>query len=115
MAWTTSDHICGREFTLITDCSALIWLFKSQNLTPKLHRWALRMMEYDMVLKLRPGTAHQLPGALSWLPYPSVPGQDIYDCFPDDQMEEQPGDKRARVLTLDDFLLQTLPTGYTRG
>ena len=37
-------YLWGRPFTLITDCSALTWLFKSQSLTPKYHRWALRLM-----------------------------------------------------------------------
>ena len=44
-------YLWGRPFTLITDCSALTWLFKSQPLTPKYHRWALRLMEHDITLK----------------------------------------------------------------
>lgn len=34
-------YLWGRRFTLVTDCSALTWLFKSQHLSPKLYRWAL--------------------------------------------------------------------------
>ncbi|CAM9901154.1 unnamed protein product, partial [Sphacelaria rigidula] len=59
------SYLWGREFTLVTDSSALTWLFRSQNLSPKFHRWALRLMEYDMVLKWRAGREHQLPDALS--------------------------------------------------
>ena len=60
--------LVGRKFVLITDSSALLWLFKSQALSSKLHRWALRLMEYDMDLHWRPGANHQLPETLSRLP-----------------------------------------------
>lgn len=32
-------YLSGRPFTLVTDCSALTWLFRSRELCPKLHRW----------------------------------------------------------------------------
>ena len=50
------QFLAGRRFNLITDCSALAWLFRSRNLSPKLHRWALRLAEYDIVLRWRAGT-----------------------------------------------------------
>ena len=40
-------YLAGRPFTLVTDCSALTWLFHSCNLKPKLYRWSLRLAEYD--------------------------------------------------------------------
>ena len=40
--------LSGRRFTLITDFSALLWLFRSRDLDPKLYRWALRLTEFDM-------------------------------------------------------------------
>ena len=85
--WAIQHHrpyLWGRKFVLITDCSALTWLFKSQALSSKLHRWALRLMEYDMDLQWRPGANHQLPDALSRLPLGDAPGTDIDDSFPDD-------------------------------
>ena len=51
--WATKhfrQYLAGRRFILITDCSALTWLFRSRELSPKLHRWALRLVEYDIVL-----------------------------------------------------------------
>ena len=69
---------------LITDCSALTWLFKSQPLTPKYHRWALRSMEQDITLKWRPGTQHQLPDAMSWSPNKSNAIEVFDDSFPGD-------------------------------
>lgn len=77
-------YLWGRKFTLVTDCSALTWLFKSQNLSPKLHRWALRLMEYDMDLQWKEGRSHHLPDALSRLPRFDVPGKDIDTSFPGD-------------------------------
>ena len=49
--WTVQHHrpyLWGRKFVLITDCSTLMWLFKSQALSSKLHRWVLRLMEYEI-------------------------------------------------------------------
>ena len=43
-------YLAGRPFTLVTDCSALAWLFRSRNLNPKLYRWSLRLAEYDMTI-----------------------------------------------------------------
>ena len=60
-------YLQHRQFTLITDCAALLWLFKSQNLAAKMHRWALKLMAYDMVLKWRKGADHVGPDALSRL------------------------------------------------
>ena len=82
-------YVWGRRFTLVTDCSALIWLFKSQNLSSKLHRYALRLTEHDMDLQWRPGAHHQLPDALSRLRPSQEPGDDINDAFPDDASSRQ--------------------------
>ena len=60
-------YLQHRQFTLITDCSALFWLFTSQNLSSKMHRWALKLMAYDMVIKWRRGTENVGPDALSRL------------------------------------------------
>ena len=60
-------HFCqflaGRRFSLVTDCSALIWLFRSRSFSPKLHRWALRLVEYDIVLRWRVGAKNLMPDA----------------------------------------------------
>lgn len=60
-------YLLHRKFTLITDCAALTWLFTSQHLSPKMHRWALRMMQFDMELKWRKGAEDTVPDALSRL------------------------------------------------
>ena len=44
-------YLAGRSFTLVTDCSALTWLFRSRDLDPKLYRRALRLGESDMTMR----------------------------------------------------------------
>ena len=77
-------YLAGREFKLVTDCSALTWLFRSRELCPKLHRWALRLMEYSIELVWRAGAQHVLPDTLSRLPHAPQAQRDIDDSFPDD-------------------------------
>ena len=85
------QFLAGRRFNLITDCSALTWLFRSRNLSPKLHRWALRLAEYDIVLRGRAGTESLMPDALSRLPLHSdTEPTDIDDSFPDDPSSSAP-------------------------
>ena len=76
--------LAGRQFTLFTDCSALTWLFRSHDHDVKLHRWALRLTELDMIMKWRPGLSHQLPDAVSRLLRPGAAGDSINDSFADD-------------------------------
>ena len=77
-------YLACRRFKLVTDCSALTWLFRSRELCPKLHRWALRLMEYDMELEWKAGVEHVVPDALSRLPVASPVEVDVDDSFPDD-------------------------------
>ena len=60
-----ASYLQARPFTLITDGAALTWLFKSQALPAKYHRWAHRLMHYDLKLQWRPGTKHQIADVLS--------------------------------------------------
>ena len=71
----------GKKFVLITTCSALTRLFKSQTVSLKLLRWMLRLMEYDMELRWRPPANHQLPDTLSRLPIEDTQGVDVDDSF----------------------------------
>lgn len=58
-----SSHIL-----VITDHQALAWLFKSKStdtLPPRLYRWILRVQEFDIEVKYRPGKLNVVPDALS--------------------------------------------------
>ena len=85
------QFLAGRRFNLVTDCSALTWLFRSRNLSPKLHRWALRLAEYDIVLRWRAGTENLMPDALPRLPlHTDTEPTDIDESFPDDPSSSAP-------------------------
>ena len=71
-------HLVDRPFTLFTDCSALTWLSRSRDLDPKLYRRALRLAEYNMTMRWRAVSAHQLPDALFRLLRPG-PAADTID------------------------------------
>ena len=85
-------YLAGRSFALVTDCSALTWLFRSRDLDPKLYRWSLRLAEFDMTMRWRAGSSHQLPDALSRLPRPGPAADPIDDSFPDDATSGELGD-----------------------
>lgn len=85
-------YLAGRAFRLVTDCSALTWLFRSRELCPKLHRWALRLMEYDIIMVWKSGVEHVLPDTLSRLPHSEEPQEDVDDSFPDDATSKSPSD-----------------------
>ena len=78
------QYVAGRRFTLVTDCSALPWLFRSRNLDPKLHRWALILQEYDIDLRWRAGSANLVPDCLSRSTHPTQQQSHIDDSFRDD-------------------------------
>ena len=85
------QFLAGRRFSLVTDCSALTWLFRSRNLSPKLHRWAHGLAEYDKVLRWRAGAENLMPYALSrLLLHTDTEPTDIDDSFPDDPSSSAP-------------------------
>lgn len=58
-------YFAVHRFTLVTYCSAFRWRFRSWYLSPKLHRWALRLLDYDVRLTWRKRTYRYIPDALS--------------------------------------------------
>ena len=67
MVFNSRNELGFHSFTLITDCSTLLWLIRSRDLDPKLYRWALRLTEFDMEMNSRAGSPHQVSDALSGL------------------------------------------------
>lgn len=100
-------YLQHREFTLVTDCAALTWLFTSQHLSPKMHRWALRMNQYNIILKWRKGTDHTAPDALSRLRRKGSRDVAIDTSFPDDDTSPM-DDKGASGPVLDGVPLRSL-------
>eukprot|EP01088_Endostelium_zonatum_P009160 TRINITY_DN2235_c0_g2_i1.p1 TRINITY_DN2235_c0_g2~~TRINITY_DN2235_c0_g2_i1.p1 ORF type:complete len:1400 (-),score=292.55 TRINITY_DN2235_c0_g2_i1:276-4475(-) len=61
------QFIHGKPFTVVTDHSALKFLFENKNHVSKLMRWSLELQEYaaDMTIVFKPGVTHSAPDALS--------------------------------------------------
>ena len=95
--------LSGRRLTLITDCSALLRLFRSRDLDPKIYRWTLCPTEFDMDMKWKAASSHQLPDALS--------PESVGDSFPDDCTSGNPlDDVGPRGPVLEGQLLNELHT-----
>ena len=103
------QYVAGRCFTLVTDCSALKWLFRSRNLEPKLHRWALSLQEYDIDLRWRAGSANLVPDCLSRLPHQTQTDSHIDDFSRADTSVANPiTPSQQSGPTLDGVALQEL-------
>ena len=66
--WSIEKFRCyieAEDFTVITDHSALQWLFKKKNPVGRLGRWAQELMGYNFKVIHRKGTLNVVPDALS--------------------------------------------------
>lgn len=61
-------YIEGYQFNVVTDHSALIWLFKQPNLTGRLARWILKLQQFDINIFHIKGRNNVVPDALSRIP-----------------------------------------------
>ena len=106
------QFLAGRRFSLVTDCSALTWLFRSRNLSLKLHRWALHLTDYDIVLRWRVGAENLMPDELSRFPlHTDTEPTDVDDSFPDDPFSSAPNHYVGpRGLTLHNVALADTPS-----
>lgn len=111
-------YLQHRRFTLITDCAALTWLFTSQHLSPKMHRWAVRMMQFTMDLQWRKGLLHTAPDALSRLRrrgHSGEPETAIDTSFPDDTSLEVHRSQEPEGPVLEGVSLQSTANTGRRG
>ncbi|GJP53601.1 hypothetical protein CLOM_g12755 [Closterium sp. NIES-68] len=76
-------YLQGCKFTLVTDHQPLLWLMTNQTLTGRNARWAMRLQEYDFVIKHRAGKTLQHVDGLSRNPPPE---------------EEQQPEERERIV-----------------
>jgi len=55
----------GKFFTVVTDHSSLMWVFKTQKPNTRLIRWALRLQEFNFTVEYRKWKYNTVPDALS--------------------------------------------------
>jgi hypothetical protein len=55
----------GRPFTIVVDHHALCWLDKNKDVSGRLGRWALKLMEFDYKVRHKQGRLHVVPDCLS--------------------------------------------------
>lgn len=58
-------YLYGIEFTVVTDCNALVHAVNKANLNPRIARWTLSLQNYKFKLAHRPGKRMAHVDALS--------------------------------------------------
>lgn len=48
-------YLFGLEFTVVTDCNALVYAINKANLNPRIARWTLALQNYNFKIAHRPG------------------------------------------------------------
>ena len=70
--WSISkfrQYLYGRKFTIITDHSGLQYLMSTKDLTNRLARWSLKLMDFDFSIKYNKGKNHSDADYLSRNPF----------------------------------------------
>lgn len=59
------QYLWGRKFTIVVDHHALCWLERNKDISGRLGRWALKLMEFDYTIRHKQGKLHVVPDCLS--------------------------------------------------
>lgn len=58
-------YLHGIKFKIVTDCASLRMTLEKKDISPRVERWAVELMEYDYTLEYRAGTKLPHVNALS--------------------------------------------------
>lgn len=47
-------YLSGLKFKLVTDCNAVAFAMRKKDISPRIIRWILELLEYDYVVEHRP-------------------------------------------------------------
>ena len=98
-----------KHFDLYTDHQALKWMMNLTDVSGRLARWRLRLLEFDFTVKYRKGAANAIADAVSRLPTNNecsvAPNVDV-PCF---TIETIPGTEGSNCECI---TLSTMPSGY---
>jgi hypothetical protein len=100
------QYLLGNKFLVYTDNAACIQILKKPNLSPKLHRWALMIQDYDFDIFHKAGKANTVCDALS-----RIQVQAIHTVPPSDEIRVAQR-RDAQLLPVIQYLLKgTYPHG----
>lgn len=112
------QFIQGYKCKIMTDHSALHWLYNKQELPSRLARWLVTLREYDLEIIHRKGKMHQDADTLSRYPVERAPdneldfGIDFDSCFlvykSDDQSVKDPRVTNQNLQIISDFEVTTI-------
>ena len=78
------EYLLGRTAIVVTDNWALKWLMSLENAAPRLQRWRMTLLEYDLEIVHKPGKQHRNADFLSRM----------HQHFPEDgEREEEEGEE----------------------
>ena len=100
---------CSQGFDVITDHSALQWLFSIKNPSGRLYRWSVRLSIYKYRIIHKPGKTNQAPDALSRAPVVMFIDQNRLK-----DLQHEIEKKEIRKLTLKDGLMAVQRKGISR-
>ena len=62
-----SSYLYGKKFIIYTDHKPPAWLLNKKSLHPRLERWIIRLVIYELEIQYKPGREKVVADMLLWL------------------------------------------------